>query len=123
MKIQSIDQQNVSIRTNWFRLVLAMVIDLIKHYIPIKTSFKAFKQQLKKIICSSGYTKDVMSQVVKLKPMMMRLTTHLWVSPATRNAQPSSPPCVNLLETYVNSTLSTHHQKQTLKLFLTDKKA
>jgi hypothetical protein len=91
MTIQSIDQQNVRIWTNRFRLVLAMVIDLTKHYITIETSFKAFKQQPKKIICSSGYTKDIMSQVVKPKPMMMRLTTisktHLWVSPATGNTQ------------------------------------
>jgi hypothetical protein len=104
-----------------------MMVDLTKLYIMIEISFKTFKQQPKKIICFNGYTKDVISQVVKPKPMMMRLTTiskihHLWVSPTTRNAQPSSPPCVNLLETYVNSTLSTHHQKQTLKLFFTDKK-
>jgi hypothetical protein len=107
MKIQSIDQQNVRIRTNWFRLVLAMAIDITKHYIMIETSFKAFKQQPKKVICSRGYTKDVMSQVVKPKPMMMRLTTisktHLWVSPATGNAQPSGPPCVNLLETHMST--------------------
>jgi hypothetical protein len=31
--------------------------------------------------------------------------------------------CKPFGNTYVNSTLSTHHQKQTLKLFLTDKKA
>jgi hypothetical protein len=101
VKIQSIHQQNVRIWTNWFRLVLAMVIDLTKHYIAIEISFRAFKEQPKKIICSSGFTKAVMSQVVKPKPMMMRLTTlsrthHLWVSPAAGNAQPLSPPCVNL---------------------------
>jgi len=52
-----------------------MVINLTKNYIMIKISFKAFKQQPKKIICSNGYTKDIMSQVIKPKPMMMRLTT------------------------------------------------
>jgi len=46
-KIQSIDQQNVRIWTNWFKLELAMVINLTKHYITIKISFKAFKQQPK----------------------------------------------------------------------------
>jgi hypothetical protein len=86
-----------------------MVIDLTKHYITIKIPFKAFKQQPKKKMCSYGYTEDVMFQVVESKPMMMRLTTlskthHFWVSPAAKNAQHSSPPCVNLKEIYENST-------------------
>jgi hypothetical protein len=57
VKIQSIHQQNVRIWTNWSRLVLAMVIDLTKHYIAVEISFRAFKQQPEKIICSSSQAK------------------------------------------------------------------